>query len=485
MSKLLSRLTSSFFFLFIFSSTFECSAQIYAYQDLSHVAYLKQKDSLKKAWLCPTLYKEKETQKKYKEFWDSRTDFIATSIESKNFVVEKEIFNYLDGIISELVNNNPAHIKEKPLLLIDRSSVVNAYAIGGNIIAVNLGLVSFAQSREEIALVIAHELSHNILKHPDNSMKERAEFLTSEEYKNSLKAILDSKYERYSRLKKLMEGYTFNRSKHNRYHETDADSLAVILLKNSHIGFDAKFFLRLDSVDLQYKQPLKKPVNDYFTGYNLAFESWWMQKKTKGLSARNYNFRDTTNIEDSLKTHPECSVRYANTLKLSDKNIKLTQIPSSIKEKANKIIIWNMFDNLSLTACLYQVLQEKDRGNTDEWYDFMIHNIIAGLYYSDKQLNRFNAIGIKPKELISKDYYELQNTLEQIPKENLEAYYKAFQTLGFWQKLPPDARALKGLIASITVDVNNEKNNSTASKNFISQNASSMYCEFADHFQKK
>jgi predicted Zn-dependent protease len=166
-------------------------------------------------------------------------------------------------------------IKVKPLLLIDRSSSVNAYALGGNVIAVNLGLIDFAKTREELALAIAHELSHNILDHVDNVMKERAEWLTSDEYKASLNAVLDSKYERFTRLKKVLENYSFDRSRHQRYHESDADSLAVILLKKSKIAFDANFFLRLDSADLQYKLPLQHPLKEYFSSYRLSFEDSW------------------------------------------------------------------------------------------------------------------------------------------------------------------------------------------------------------------
>ena len=54
---------------------------LYAYQDLSHIFYAKQKDSLKKAWSCPSVYKSRETQKQYREIWDQRTDFITQAIQ--------------------------------------------------------------------------------------------------------------------------------------------------------------------------------------------------------------------------------------------------------------------------------------------------------------------------------------------------------------------------------------------------------------------
>ena len=461
------------------------SSNPYTYQELSHAAYAKLNDSLKKHWICPSLYKEKEVQKKYKEIWDNRIDFITGALERKDYITEKEIFNYVAAIVDEIVSANKNLVKEKPILLLDRSAAVNAYAIGGNMMAVNLGLISFAESREEIALVIAHELAHNILNHADNSMKEKAEWLTSAEYKNSLNAVLDSKYERYSRLKKVIENYSFSRSRHNRYHEAEADSLAISLLRKTNIGFDAKFFLRLDSSDLQFKKPLQKPIKDYFAGY-ATVEDWWTQRKTKGLSTRNYNFRDTTGIKDSLKTHPDCIERYKQNIGNTTPGLRYTAIPASIKQKANKIIIWNLFDNLSLSACLYNILLAKDAGHADEWYDFMMHNVFAGLNYSDKELMRFNAIGITPKELISKDYYEMQNMLEQMPAENLKQFYKGMYNAGFWNRMSADAKALKILMATLLNEEQlSDKKKESNAKEFITNHPQSMFCEFAEHFTKK
>lgn len=458
---------------------------LYAYQDLSKFYFAKQRDSLKKNWVCPEIFKDKPTQKEYKEIWDARTNFIVSAIDGNNFINDDEIYSYVNNIINDFTKANPVLLKQKQFLLIDRSASVNAYAIGGNVIAVNLGLINFSQSREEIALVIAHELSHNILNHAENSMKERAAFSTSAEYKKALNDILDSKYERFSRLKKVLEGYTFSRSKHHRYHESDADSLAIILLKNANISFHPEFFLRLDSSDNEYRQPLKNNTKNYFVTYNLPIEDAWFTKRGRGLSAQKYNFKDTTSLEDSLKTHPDCIERYNRTKMLVNINGNLTPIAKSIKEKANKMLLWNMYDDLNLTACLYRIFLEKDNGNIDPWYDFMEHNVFAGLYYSNKQLHRFNAINIKPKEYISKSYYELQNMLEQITSDDLEKYYRSATNQAFWSSMPAESKDLKTLMAVINFDSDDsEKKKSNAAKEFMSSNPTSMYCEFAAHFKK-
>jgi predicted Zn-dependent protease len=148
-----------FTILFLFSF-FLLNAQtnrLYTYQQLSRTFYAKQKDSLKKAWQCPEIYKNKATQKKYEEIWDLRTDFITSAIENQNYVYEPEVSNYIENIIDQIAKANTQLISSKPFLLVDRSSAVNAYALGNNIIIVNLGLIDFAKSREEIAFAIAHE----------------------------------------------------------------------------------------------------------------------------------------------------------------------------------------------------------------------------------------------------------------------------------------------------------------------------------------
>lgn len=473
------------FFILLFSNNTKAQNSIYLYHDLSEFSFAGQKDSLKKAWNCPQLYKDKETQKKYKELWNSRTDFITASIDANNYIYDEAIYNYLSTIVTDLVKANSQLLKQKPLLLIDRSPSVNAYALGENVIVVNLGLITFAKTRQELALTIAHELSHNILNHAENSMENTAVWLTSDEFKNSMNSVLDSKYERLTRLKKVLETFTFDRSRHSRYHESDADSLAVILLKNSHISFDPEFFLRLDSTDEEYREPLKNPVKSYFTAYNVPLEEAWFQKRAKGLSSHTYNFHDNETLADSLKTHPDCVQRYEKTKDEIDIVGTTAPIPRDVKEKANKMLIWNIYNNQSLTECLYRILLEKDKNNTDPWYDFMMYNVLQGLYYSSMQLNRFNAVGIKPKEYISKDYYELQNFLEQIPPDKLQEFCKAASTQAFWNNVPADARGMKSLFDSLNSGSDTKgKVQAAAAKEYLTTFPYSMYCEFAEHFKK-
>ena len=136
-------------------------------------------------------------------------------------------------------------------------------------------------------------------------------------------------------------------------------------MKNAHLNFDSHFFLRLDSADTQYHQPLTQELDQYFTPYGITFGEAWTKKRSRELSTRNHNFKATTINSDSLKTHPDCEERFAVNRHLSDTTKQLTPIPSTIKEPSHKYMIWNLYNNDALTACIYRILLEKDKGNTD------------------------------------------------------------------------------------------------------------------------
>lgn len=467
---------------------FQATAQnksLYKYHDLSSFYYKDKKDSLKKAWACPTIFKQKETQKKYKELWEERSQFLTASISDNSYIHDKVVYHYVQEIVDQLVKANGAMITVPPFLLLDRSSSVNAYAIGNNVIAVNLGLIAYAHTREEIAFAIAHELSHNMLNHTDNMIRQRAEWLTSQAYKDSLNAVLDSKYGRLSRLKKVYENYSFSRSRHQRYRESEADSLALILLKKSNFSFDATLFLHLDSSDIQYKQPLKHPLKDYFTAYNVVFEETWTQRRSKGLSTKAYNFKDTTGLEDSLKTHPDCAQRYEATRLQTTAGGTFTPVDAAVRETANKMMLWNLYDNENYTYVLYRLMLEKDKGSNDPWYDMMFSNVFSSLQYSDRELHRFAAIGVVPKEYISRHFYELQNMLEQMPRESLEQYCKTMQENACWNGAGQDEQSLKTFLHKLALGADRtDAAKAKAAQELISANKNSIYCELAASFDK-
>ncbi|RYY50220.1 MAG: peptidase M48 Ste24p, partial [Chitinophagaceae bacterium] len=407
--------------LILLAFTFCAGSQDIGYQfkDLSSVYYKGAMDSLKKAWTCPSIYPDKTTQKEFCVQWASRTSFLQEGISENNFVHHPEIVSYVNAIVTQLHENNKDLFPRKPFLLLDRSTVANAYAIGENVIVVNIGLLTNVKYRDELALILAHEMSHNYLAHSMQSMKKKAEWLTSEEYKDFIKDLSRDKYNRYNKLVNAFKEYKFSSSKHNRFGESNADSMAVNMLGKAGFAFDAAWFLRLDSVGMEYKTPLKKPIPEYFQTYNVALQSQWLNKKAIGLSSRVGDADFNSNIEDSLKTHPDCKDRY-EALKSKTRNPQLAiPIDEKIRILADKNIIWNLYRTNNFTSALYRLFLLQDEGLKDDWTDFMMSNLLISFYAEDVMLNRSNVIRIKPKAWIGKDYFSLQTLLEQVPSASI------------------------------------------------------------------
>lgn len=83
------------------------NASLYEFNHLSSLYFSKQTDSLKKAWVCKEEFDKKVTQKKFKEIWDERTEFLIKSLKDNDYVYSSEIQAYLEGIVISAISGWP------------------------------------------------------------------------------------------------------------------------------------------------------------------------------------------------------------------------------------------------------------------------------------------------------------------------------------------------------------------------------------------
>ncbi|MBL7711861.1 MAG: M48 family metalloprotease [Chitinophagaceae bacterium] len=447
----------------------------YTFSQLSANSYQRLSDSLKKNKNCPVVLANKKAQAEFEKSWKSRNERIAKDLDNNNYIKDNVVYPYIEAIVQELVSNNTQLIPYKVTVLLDRTEVANATSFGEHIIAVNAGIVISAQNKEELSLYIAHELAHDILKHTEQAMKAHAEIIVSDDYKESLKNVLSSKYGRYSQLMKITESMSFDRNRHSRYSEQAADSLAILLVKNSNISFDAASFLNLDTMGNQYQRKLSQGVRPRLNGLGITVDENWFMKRSRGLSAAKYNFKDISSKNDSLKTHPDCRSRYEHTLAQSSSTPVKTAIPKNVKDAAFEIAIMDLYVNRNITRCFYRLMQEKEAYENLPIYDFMSHALLNSLLVSVKDMERFNVLRIRKKEDVSPDYFELQNFLEQIPEKNLA------ESCAQLNKAPAPGKEEQGLIEYLQMMSTDNADKKTAvkshTKNFKDSFPSSIYLE--------
>ena len=74
------------------------------------------------------------------------------------------LYAYLESLVFDLVSHSELQDRRIELVIVDNPSI-NAFAVPGGIIGVNNGLFMYAQTEDEFATVIAHEIAHLSQRH--------------------------------------------------------------------------------------------------------------------------------------------------------------------------------------------------------------------------------------------------------------------------------------------------------------------------------
>lgn len=93
-------------------------------------------------------------------------------LRKQTVAVDEPLINeYLEGLMYRLIPHANLPQKEFDFIILDNPNL-NAFAVPGGIIGVNLGLFLFAQDEDELASVMAHELAHLGQRHFARQMQE-------------------------------------------------------------------------------------------------------------------------------------------------------------------------------------------------------------------------------------------------------------------------------------------------------------------------
>ncbi len=74
------------------------------------------------------------------------------------------LFDYLENLIYNLVTNSQLDDRRIDLVVVDNPTI-NAFAVPGGVIGIHNGLLTYAQSEDELATVLAHEIAHLSQRH--------------------------------------------------------------------------------------------------------------------------------------------------------------------------------------------------------------------------------------------------------------------------------------------------------------------------------
>ncbi len=357
----------------------------------------------------------------YKERWEN----IKEKFDSKEVYTSEPAQKYLDSLVSKIVRSNPLLQNKTFYCFFSRSGIPNASYIGEGIILFNMGLFTRLKNESQAAFVLCHELSHYYLRHSENSILNYVTMMNSDEVQKELHSIKRSEYGKRQELEKLLKGLTFNTRRHGRDHEGQADSLAVEFMHNS--PFDAGESLAtlalLDSVDTDTLD-MAAALQNLFNAKEYPFQKKWIAKEEGLLGGHAVLHKDEA-LADSLKTHPDCTLRIQNLEPLVNKYYNAS-FPGNLIDQSKFDIFKNTFQyeiveyaftSKNYTKSLQYTIELLQSHPSDPYLIVQTGKIFNGFYVAQKSHTLGKIIDL-PSPYFEKSYNELLQFVQNLYLEN-------------------------------------------------------------------
>jgi hypothetical protein len=260
--------------------------------------------------LLPSLYK-KDLVAVYQQRWDN----IRHCFDSKEVYTNTSAQDYLNRLVAVIRKNNP-NLSANFNCYFSRSAVPNAAYIGEGIILFNMGLFERLDNEGQAVFVLCHEISHFLLHHSENSIRQYVATINSEEVQAELHKIKNSEYRKREQLQRLVKGLTFDSRRHSRDHEAQADSMAVELMRNTPFSLSSAIsaMALLNNIDNDSSN-IGVILPSMFNAREYPFRKKWLTQDDGLLGGHAHIAKEE--MADSLKTHPDCEKRILLLTKLT------------------------------------------------------------------------------------------------------------------------------------------------------------------------
>lgn len=241
--------------------------------------------------------------------YQQRAESIKENIAQQHYLFDTPINDYLEAILSEIIAANPEIPAAEINLFISRYAAPNASCLGEGSIVFNIGLIRRLENKDQIAFILCHELAHYTANHVNNNIKKNIQTFNAIQSNKRVNRLRKQKFNQREKLLEILAGLRYERSRHSRVHETDADAIGMSYYLNTSFRPEEalRCMLLLDTLD-QDKYTELPNLKKWFDFPDYPFKTRWLLAKKRGLSRMKVQI-DTALI-DSLKTHPDCQLRH-------------------------------------------------------------------------------------------------------------------------------------------------------------------------------
>jgi len=355
----------------------------------------------------------------------------------KDFVNEGDLYHnsIFDSVVrkvaSVIIAANPI-FKEKIIVLTSRSLIPNAFNLGNGVVVVNMGLLSQLQTEDQLALILCHEMAHDYYRHVNNSIFSYAMKRADKDLKRKIKKTLKEKYNVNQKLEALLIPGILEDMKYSRMDELAADSLGLVLLSNTNYNLTNAINVLdiLDDIDEEVRiEPLE--LEKYFTYPEIPVRSIWFEYEETSALMKSSEDDTKSELDDSLKTHPDCSLRKEKLLEQVKAMGRLTEIK---KEELNRYLLKDkkmvdfeiaqtLYDQLRISSCIYFILAKIEDYPEDYYLKSLLSLCLSTYSEFQKKKNASFVIGYNNSEY-SANYNKIISFLNTIsPAESSALSY--------------------------------------------------------------
>ena len=408
------------------------------------ISLLKVKKLIADKYLADSASLTGENKKYSLALYRERYTMLTDMFGKDAFYYSPEAESYLISISNEIIKANPILSGLRPHFLFSKEDIPNAYSTGEGTIVFNMGLFVKLQNESQVAFALCHELSHLYLNHSNIAISRYVSTVYSDDFQQKLKDLKKQEFEKNKELDKLAKTVVFSGRRHGRLHETEADSMGLVLMKNTRFSTSESLtcLALLDSIDKDAFDPkMALPKSFNFSAY--PFKSSWFKEESSffGVSADHPSHYKE---EDSLKTHPDCSARITR-LKPATELIKTNALPNPLDPAMFKTLqkefeteeIAFCFKAGHISRCLYLSLQLLDKDPSNIYAATMVGKCFNEMYDHQKT-HTLNHIVSLPSPMADKNYNELLEFIQRINLGDMGAisyfFLKEFEAPGAGNK---------------------------------------------------
>lgn len=364
-------------------------------------------------------------KKDYQEIYGRRWDHIKGLFDKKEIYTSRAAQQYLDALVAEIRKANPVLQQRSFQCYFSRTWIPNAGYVGEGIILFNMGLFQRLDNESQAAFVIGHEIGHYLLGHQDSSMNKYVVTINSPEVQAELRKIKGSEFRKREQLEHLVKGMTFDSRRHSRDHESQADSMAVELMRATRYDLSGALsaLALLDIIDTD-SLDMKRCLSASFNSKGYPFKDSWLTQEDGLLGGHARLEKD--GMEDSLKTHPDCQTRIGLLKPLVDKyTVSGKSLFVVDKDQFQKYRVLFSYESNeyayevgNYTRGLFLSLQGLQRNPSDVWFVVQTGKLLNGIYAAQKG-HRLSKVVDLPAPYYPADYNLLLQFIQNLYVEDI------------------------------------------------------------------